>query len=213
MEINVALMVGDIYGKDTDLPEPFDKMAEIFRYGKSADIKTDISISDDIRVKITALSTSRYAEYIQKRIQESRSEGYRASESQIYKDAVRKLFNSHISPFYHFTQLKPRIVLIGQTILFEEIARKMCCVKRTIFDPLVIRFSSFYPGPSMHSGASAGTIGYDLDAPKDLVLLKKILTDEPFLQSVFLSQKDQLENALLALNQQEEFKNRSILIV
>jgi hypothetical protein len=101
---------------------------------------------------------------------------------------------------------------MGQTVLFEAIAQKFLA-KRNCFEPLIIRFSGFYPEASMHTDITASQAGYDLDVPKDLVLLTDLLSYEPFLNSVLAKDKTSLKLALYELNLREDFVHNQVLWV
>lgn len=209
--VRVALLIGDIY-RDSCLPKPFEKMAGVFEYGNTEDVTTTILTLSGIGVEVTALSTSPYDEYVKNRTEHPRF-GYHPGDLQVYREAIRSLVNSPKGPLSHLSRIEPHIVVIGQTPLFEQIARGLASAKETLFDPVIIRFSSFYPDPSAHTGNSAKEVGYGFDMPKDPFALYGVLTDEPFLHSFLSRQTDQLEVALCELNRSKWLRDKPILIV
>lgn len=212
VNVNVAILIGDIY-ETSEIPEYLFPMARVFRYDKTTDISVCVPVGG-LSVKMTALSISRYDEQMQAIIDRIKQIRPSRSESKIYQDSIRTLVNqSPNSPVFSFNRLDAHIAVIGQTPLFEEVAIALARGKKSIFEPLMIRFSSFYSGASIHSGRSAKSVGFNLDLPKNLFLLFNLLTFEPFIRAVMRKNEGLMMNVLDVLNRKEVFRGNPIIVV
>ena len=208
-QVKVALLIGDIYDLK-EMPAPFDAMAKVFSYDDEAEnIGVGMEVSDDISVVMTAVSVTPFSRQITKL-----SQGNSADFGAAHLRAVQIVVNERVdSPLNTVRLLSPDIFVAGQTILFEEVARNIAWRKKGLWNPLMIRFSSFYGGPSAHSGNSAKNVGYNLDLPKSLLAVKRLLTSEQFLKSVLTQNQDLLISSVNEVNMLPEFENQPVLLV
>ncbi len=227
IDFRVALLIGDISGKISEMPTPFDKMAESFRTHPNRALCETITVGDH-RVEITAISISRCVDNIAKLEDNPYWKSYATDISNRHRLAVAEAVYMPDSPFRQIEDLSPQVVIIGMTILYEAIASRLATIKQlfyesdaevpdgedtNFFNPLIIRFSTFYSGSSMHSGNNPESIGYNLDMFKSLKQLDMFLRDENCLKAINNQNKDELIAALEDLNQKPEFIYRPILIL
>jgi len=66
---------------------------------------------------------------------------------------------------------------------------------------VVARYSMFYGGPSGYSGRSPGDGGYALDIPKDVGVVRDLLTDDNVLDALVARELGGLVGALDSFNQ------------
>lgn len=65
---------------------------------------------------------------------------------------------------------------------------------------IVARYSCFYPGASKYTGCYPDTTGYSLDIPKKVEIVKSLLTNGGFLDSIIARDEMQIRKAVHELN-------------
>lgn len=207
--VNVVLCIGDIYDPK-EIPELFSPMAKVFGYDAEANnTQVILDVSDDLQLVITAISLGPFSSTLREKTREY-EDAFVSGENAHLKAVRYVVNNSQSSPLIQISQFNPNILVLGQTVLFEAIAQKFFA-RRNCFEPLIIRFSSFYPEASIHTGRTAREAGYDLDMLKDLGLLNSLLSYKPFLNSVLAKEEDALMVALSGLNLRKEFVPNPVL--
>ena len=209
-QVKVALLIGDIYDQD-EIPEPFKPMAKVISYDEDANnTRVTMNVSDETVVQMTAVSIAPFNQQISRLSQGADTGNAMAA----HRRAIQIVVNERVdSPLNAIRKLEPDIFVIGQTVLFEEVARNIAWRKQGLWNPLMIRFSSFYGGSNAYTGISADEVGYDLDIPKKLIYLKGLLSFEPFLKAVLAKDESALREALSTLNLKTEFVNNQVLWV
>jgi len=67
---------------------------------------------------------------------------------------------------------------------------------------LVARYSIFYGGPSNYTGRRPEDGGYAFDIPKNTDTVRKLLTEQPFLEAILDRDEERIRTALHGLNMQ-----------
>lgn len=211
--VKVALLIGDIYDRD-ELPEPFNQLAEILRYDDADNVTVRMDPSNEMEVIVTGISTTSFDDQFRQLSRKLENEHRGRDPKTVYHQIVRIIVHERVdSPLTVLRHLAPHILVIGQTVLFEEIAHTVATSKSGLFSPLMLRFSSFYGKPSVHSGYSADEVGYDLDLPKNMGRLKQVLSFQPFLEAVLVKDENTLKAAIDSLNKADEFAQKPVLWV
>ncbi len=202
--IRVVLIIGDIYDNIPCLFQPISRA-----FSGDADILTsEEQISPEYSLTITAIPIKRYINQV-KELQNHPRSGSKLNPEQRYSQAVRNVVHGINGPLSDLEEYSPQILVIGQTTFCESAVEEVNKTRKSIFDPLIVRFSLFYGKPKGYTEKTAAQAGYDIDLYKDLECLVAFISDPLFLESVLQENIYSLERAIQSL----KFRGNPIFIL
>ena len=94
------------------------------------------------------------------------------------------------------------LVISGNTESAEEATRRLAGKGGMNTGTIVARYSIFYGGPSQYTETLPEDAGYSLDLPKDTSIVKKMLNDDYFLESIMDRKEDAIVDSIERLNRE-----------
>ncbi len=239
-DIRVALLIGKNPIDASEMPEPFNRMAGYFD-GTSDTDATETIIVGDYSITLTFVSIKGSLHEIKRLEDYLRSKGYHENDRNRYILAVEQIIGTRqVSPTPHLRDLDPHLIFIGMTEVYENIVAVLATdkkyslfkekvdppiVQETFFEPLLIRFSPYYPGlpdyddisphpgPPMYMNRKPEHIGYDLDMYNSIAALNRFLRNEKCLRSILNRDRGELSEALIELHRESDFIDHPILFL